>query len=152
MALNPSTNLVRLLGAVALTLVIGLTTATAAGAAGGGDPGESPPVRLELGNFGLDKDGAIVFTGTLSCSEAADDFISDWMTQQSGRATVSAGGSLFVSCAAGDVLPVTIVATPEQYRFHPGTIEMIGLELQHWTETTSGQMIGFVDWDVRPLR
>ena len=147
-----SARLARSLGLVALVLVLGLVVAQGARAAGGGDPGDPAPVRLELGNFGLDQDGAVVFTGTLTCTEAADVFIADWTTQASGRATVSASGSAFVSCAAGEVVPITIVAAPEQYRFRPGTIEMIGLELEYWTATSYGQMLGFVDWDVRPLR
>jgi hypothetical protein len=147
-----SSKLARLIGIVALTLVIGLTVAGSARAGGGPGPGDEPPVHLDLGNFGLDKAGAIVFTGTLTCKEAADVYISTWMSQASGRAVVSAGGGAFVSCAAGDVLPVTIVAAPEQYRFHPGTIEMIGLEVDYMTATGYGNLFGFVDWDVRPLR
>ena len=147
-----STKLARLIGIVALTLVIGLSVADSARAAGGPGPGEEPPVHLDLGNFGIDKDGAIVFTGTLTCNEAADVWISTWMSQASGRAVVSAGGSQYLTCAAGEVLPVTIVAAPEQYRFHPGTIEMIGLEVDYMTATGYGNLFGFVDWDVRPLR
>jgi hypothetical protein len=65
---------------------------------------------------------------------------------------VAAGGSQFVTCAAGDVRPVTAVATPEQYRIWPGTIELIGIEVVGWNETDFGGLIGFGDRDLRPMR
>src|SRR5262245_57763057 len=135
-----TTRALRLTGILGLALILGLSIGRTAQAAGG--PGEEPPVHLELGNFGIDRGGAILFTGTLTCTQDADVVISDWVSQQFGPRTVSAGASLTTHCAVGQAIPVELAAAPSDGRFIPGET-WIGLEVEYCTATSCGNLIGF---------
>jgi hypothetical protein len=146
-----TTRSLRLVGLLGLALILGLSIGRTAEAAGGPGSGEPPPVHLELGNFGIDRSGASLFTGTLTCTVDADVLISDWVSQQIGPRSVSAGAALSTHCGVGQVIPVSLAAAPADGRFIPGQM-WIGLELEYWTATSQGNMIGFVPWDVQRIR
>jgi hypothetical protein len=142
---------IRFGGVLGLALILGLSFARTADAAPPPGPGEQPPVRMELGSFGIDRFGAILFTGTLTCTQDAEVVFSDWISQEVGARTVTAGATLSTHCAVGQVIPVSLAAAPADGRFVPGEV-WIGLELEYWTTTSQGNMIGFVPWDLQRIR
>ena len=156
-----TTTVRRRLGAVLFALVLGLLLLSpAAGAAppdGGGEPGPSP-VNLTLDGFALLRDGAVLFTGTVTCDVAADVRVSMSAQQGTLHHYVSVPGAATVACEAGTATPIAIRFAPDPGRFHPGALT-VGIELDAVTrpdangDSTHITQFGIVDRELgRPAR
>jgi hypothetical protein len=86
---------------------------------------EAFTVNVSLASATLDKSGVITLTGTLTCSEPADNaWVEAYVSQPVGRLKMVYGYGSDYELGACDVtpLPLEVMVMPDTGKFAPGTV------------------------------